>query len=64
MSKPSVVVLSRIAGLRQAFDARSLAGPWIEWLSGDPTAPEAQAALERCEQSERHGVALGEGVWG
>lgn len=49
MTKPSVVVLSRISGLRQAFDARSLTGPWIEWIGGDPTVPEAQAALERCE---------------
>ena len=33
--RPTVCVVSRVAGLREAFDAHGLSGSWLTWLS-DP----------------------------
>ena len=45
MSKPMVCVVSRIAGLRSAVEARGLAGSWLHWLEG----PANDDALATCE---------------
>lgn len=44
MVRPPTVVLSRVAGLREAIQARGLTGDWIRWVS-EPT-PEALAGAE------------------
>ena len=42
--RPSVLVVSRIVGLREAIEARGLTGPWIKWIR----EPEADD-LATCE---------------
>ena len=48
MAKPSICVVSRVAGLREAFSSRGLCGPTIKWIA-EPTAHEARAPLASCE---------------
>ena len=48
MTKPLVCVVSRIAGLRSAVEARGLAGSWLHWLEANE-GPTKDGALSDCE---------------
>lgn len=46
MPRPAVLVVSQIAGLRAAFEARGLAGPWIRWTE---TGEDPALQLQSCD---------------
>lgn len=49
MPRPSVTIVSRVAGLSAALSARGLAGSWIQHLEGPLDTAEAKAALASTE---------------
>lgn len=53
MVRPSVAVVSRVAGLREAFEARGITGSWLQWVKlpadGDKISGTAQRVLSECE---------------